>query len=374
VRIQLLHAVREAAVDGVAEPTAADGLAGSFNPAARPDDDAAAAFARLPERWRSVLWLREVECLDATEVGAILGMTAPSADQLSARAFGGLREQLGQAHVHQTETPDCQRTAIRLSGYVAGTLTPRDEIRVRRHLDRCEPCRSRLDEVDDLAPRLRRTVRAVPLALGPVAATSWLMRTRTTSGPLGLRLPGGRSVPGWAERSLAGAAAAVVTLGVTAAVILGARGGRDDEPNGPVTARTQPVDTDRETASGPTGDDVDLTPPDPPASAPRSSTPADTAETPARATAPVTQTSGAPRAAPPPPPRSAGSVTPPPTVGPAPEPDPTPPPAPVLPPVGVIDAVDEVLEPLDLCLGAGPLDDLTGCDEAEGTSPLGGLL
>jgi hypothetical protein len=43
---------------------------------------------------------------------------------------------------------------------------------------------------------------------------------------LGLTLPNGQPVPAWAERAVAGAAAAIVAIGISSAVLVAGRGGR----------------------------------------------------------------------------------------------------------------------------------------------------
>src|SRR5687768_15274999 len=59
----------------------------------------ASAFRSLPERWRSVLWLTEVEGIAPKEAAALLGVTPNNAAQLAVRARAGLRERFVQAHL-----------------------------------------------------------------------------------------------------------------------------------------------------------------------------------------------------------------------------------------------------------------------------------
>jgi DNA-directed RNA polymerase specialized sigma24 family protein len=225
VQLQLLAATRDAAVSRAAL------LAGEPGDEAQPDDTGTAtaadtaqhAFDQLPERWRSVLWLTEVEGLGATAAGVVLGLSPLSALQLHDRALAGLREQFTQAQVASATQADCRRTAVRLGGYVAGTLEARDSVRVRRHLDRCAACRARLDAIDDLAPRLHRHVLPLSPMVLPLAELVWRDRSAVAHGPLGLTLPSGRPLPAWTERALAGATAAVVTVGITAAILAGGR-------------------------------------------------------------------------------------------------------------------------------------------------------
>lgn len=54
------------------------------------------AFARLPHRWRRILWCMEVECLTTTEVSRKLGISRGSVAALAYRARKGLREAYSQ--------------------------------------------------------------------------------------------------------------------------------------------------------------------------------------------------------------------------------------------------------------------------------------
>jgi DNA-directed RNA polymerase specialized sigma24 family protein len=229
VQLQLLAATRDAAIGRAAllSGDPGDELEPDGTRAAADADAAQEAFDRLPERWRSVLWLTEVEGLGATAAGVVLGLSPLSALQLHDRALAGLREQFTQALLASATQADCQRTAVRLGGYVADTLEPRDAVRVRRHLDRCSACRARLDSVDDLAPRLHRHVLPLPPTVLTLAELVWADRSTAGHGPLGLTLPSGRPLPAWSERALAGATAAVITVGISAAILAGGRNTRE---------------------------------------------------------------------------------------------------------------------------------------------------
>lgn len=97
-RPHVLSSVYRAAVDQAYDRTAAP--APSRRSAAEGPDAALAdaAFRSLPERWRAALWLGDVENLEADRVAAILGVSAPVADQLVARGRRGLAGRFAQAH------------------------------------------------------------------------------------------------------------------------------------------------------------------------------------------------------------------------------------------------------------------------------------
>ncbi|MDP9388240.1 MAG: sigma-70 family RNA polymerase sigma factor, partial [Actinomycetota bacterium] len=119
----------------------------------------ARAFSSLPERWRSVLWLTEVEGIPAREVAGMLGVSPNGVAQLAVRARAGLRQRFLQAHLGDGDVRhSCRSTVDHLGAYVAGGLAPRDIAKVDQHLAGGGACRSRRAELEDLAPSLRRAV------------------------------------------------------------------------------------------------------------------------------------------------------------------------------------------------------------------------
>jgi RNA polymerase sigma factor (sigma-70 family) len=165
----------------------------------------ASAFRGLPERWRSVLWLTEVEQLPHREAAPLLGLSPNGVAQLAVRARNGLRERYLQAQVRVTEVrPACRETVERLGAYVAGALSPRDLAKVDQHLAGCDECRDRQAELEDVGGRLRHAAIPLPLALAALVKRRWkLGRVRKAAAWLAQ-----------AERPLAVASAALFTLGV----------------------------------------------------------------------------------------------------------------------------------------------------------------
>lgn len=238
----LLAATRNASLDtlrraGKARPTDTDDLDLVALEAAGPAEaltgagDAAMiaeAFRNLPERWRSVLWLTEVEGVATKDVAEQLGISANGAAQLAVRARAGLRERFLQAHLKGTTDPDCRFSVDRLGAYVGGGLAPRDLAKVDQHLAGCESCRTKKEELEDLGTSLRRIVLPLPLALGAIAATRVdTVLTATVlpiaSGPnAGARIMAAAKNPTpRLQRALAGAAAGVFGLGLLAATFSG---------------------------------------------------------------------------------------------------------------------------------------------------------
>jgi RNA polymerase sigma factor (sigma-70 family) len=124
------------------------------------------AFAGLPERWRAVLWLTEVESLPHVEVAGLLGVSTNAVAQLAARARAGLRECFLQVHVDGPAPEACRFARERLAAHAGGALRTAEAGEVDEHLAGCADCRDRFAEVVDLAGTLRRIGVPVGLVLG----------------------------------------------------------------------------------------------------------------------------------------------------------------------------------------------------------------
>jgi RNA polymerase sigma factor (sigma-70 family) len=234
----LLAATRNSALDalrrnGRSQPTddeALDGPAEDGSPADRVAGDAdaavvAAAFRNLPERWRSVLWLTEVEGVATKDAAQQLGLSPNGTAQLAVRARAGLRDRYLQAHVRNHAKPECRFTVDHLGAYVGGSISPRDLAKVDQHLAGCDDCKARKAELEDMGSTLRRIVLPLPLGLAAVSATkveaALASATTTATTAAGAAGSGMAKVvqlakdPTPAVRRFVGAAAAgILTLGV----------------------------------------------------------------------------------------------------------------------------------------------------------------
>ena len=198
----------------------------------------AQAFRSLPERWRSVLWLTEVEGIPPKEAAALLGVTPNNAAQLAVRARAGLRERFVQAHLQGTEpVPQaCRFTVERLGGYVTGRLAPRELAKVDQHLAGCESCRRRHDELEDVGGSLRRIIIPVPMLLGSTVVAKWQLagagtvadvvsKTATTASAAPAAAAGGAAksieLIGKLQKPLLAAATGIFALGVISASVKG---------------------------------------------------------------------------------------------------------------------------------------------------------
>jgi RNA polymerase sigma factor (sigma-70 family) len=130
----------------------------------------AEAFRNLPERWRSVLWLTEVEGITTKDAADQLGLSPNGTAQLAVRARAGLRERYLQAHLKGDVRPTCRFTVEHLGAYVGGAISPRDLAKVDQHLAGCATCTARKEELEDLGTPLRHLALPIPLALGAFSA------------------------------------------------------------------------------------------------------------------------------------------------------------------------------------------------------------
>ncbi len=256
----LLAATRNAAIDAIrksgrAKPT--DAIADLALPAVATDSVLASedsrlvaeAFRGLPERWRSVLWLTEVEGMPTREVGARLGLSANGVAQLAVRARAGLRERFLQAHLRADVERQCRFTVDRLGAYVAGKLAPRDLAKVDQHLAACAECRERKEQLEDVGRRLRAIVLPLPLLLGPHVLSNFKAANIAGSAAAGgSSLSWTSSLATKAQKPLMAATSGIFALGVISATVLG---GPDAPLRGP---RTPPAaiagsDTDTDASS-----------------------------------------------------------------------------------------------------------------------------
>lgn len=193
----------------------------------------AAAFAGLPERWRSVLWLRDAERLPAGVVAPVVELTAEGVDQLAVRARLGVRDRYLRANVATAADRDCNRAVVRLGAMEDGTLNEADRETLEHHLENCLACADRAVRVGALAAAL--PALAVPpsddLLDRSRAAWTAALASSTATG-LSPRT----------EKVLAGASAFAAAVGVLGAALFGTGGGGD-----PVASPLAPLVADIDT-------------------------------------------------------------------------------------------------------------------------------
>lgn len=117
-------------------------------------------LARLPERQRSALVLRELEGLPHAEIASVLDISEPASRLLVLRARQGL--------VRASEARDASCADIRADLAAAHDRGVRPSERTRAHLGDCERCRAYRKELRGTGRRLR--------ALLPVGPLGWLAK------------------------------------------------------------------------------------------------------------------------------------------------------------------------------------------------------
>lgn len=128
---------------------------------------AARAFAKLPERWRMVLWHTEVEGERPARIAPLLGLSPNAVAALAYRARERLRQMYLQEHLNTTREPACHWTADRLGAHVRGGLPRGERSRVDSHLAACQDCERLWTELSALNAELRGVLG--PLVLGAAA-------------------------------------------------------------------------------------------------------------------------------------------------------------------------------------------------------------
>ncbi|MEV8437200.1 sigma-70 family RNA polymerase sigma factor [Actinosynnema sp. NPDC051121] len=240
-KLELADDVAEVAPEATSVPfsdTAVAGLERSM---------AAKAFARLPERWQTVLWHTEIEGQSPAEVAPLLGLTANGVSALAYRAREGLKQAYLQVHLAETRSERCRATVDRLGAWTRGGLSKRETTQVEAHLDECTNCRALAAELADVNGALRGII--APLVLG-VGATGYLAAAGAgtakaaavaTAAGTGGAAGAAASVP----RQFLGAAASAAALVIAVAIGL-ASGGEQEVPAAqavpaPTTQPAQPT-------------------------------------------------------------------------------------------------------------------------------------
>jgi len=130
------------------------------------------SFSSLPSRWQEVLWYSAVEQMHAAEIAPLLGLTVDAAEQLTARADGGLREAWISAHLNSVAADsDCRWTLEHLGGWSRLELARRDHGKVDAHLAVCARCAIVAGEAKAVSRRLGLVL--LPLAAGIPGSTAY---------------------------------------------------------------------------------------------------------------------------------------------------------------------------------------------------------
>ncbi|MEV6825618.1 RNA polymerase sigma factor [Amycolatopsis sp. NPDC051102] len=118
------------------------------------------AFVGLPDRWRKVLWLTEVEGHTPAELAPSLGLTPNGVSALAYRAREALRQGYLQAHLGAAQTKQCGPTIDMLGSWTRDGLPKRQTEEVETHLVACSSCRALSAELAEINSSFRNGAKA----------------------------------------------------------------------------------------------------------------------------------------------------------------------------------------------------------------------
>ena len=186
--------------------------------------DVRAANARLPERHRLALALRELEDMSYQDIGRVLDITAGAVAQLLLRARLALRRELrlGQVDVEAMD-PGCRARLGEIGALIDGELGPDRAHVLSQHLALCPACRSARASFEQARVTYRAWLPLPILGLGAATARAAEGRALVRFSDTGRRSAGAaRATGAGAGGFLAGRrrAGAMVGSGLVGALLL----------------------------------------------------------------------------------------------------------------------------------------------------------
>lgn len=127
------------------------------------------AYARLPDRWKVLLWHLEIEGASPDQVAQRYGLQVGAVSTLLPRAREGLRQ--GYLLEHLTLVPDteagdeCRLQRPKLAQLVRGALSSADQDRLQEHLTACPGCANALRDLRTVNDHLADVLVASLLGL-----------------------------------------------------------------------------------------------------------------------------------------------------------------------------------------------------------------
>jgi RNA polymerase sigma factor (sigma-70 family) len=205
----------------------------------------AEAFARLPERWRTVLWHTEVEGRSNAEIGELMGLKPTAVAVLAFRARAALREAWLATHLSpRGAAPECRKVWEQLAAYELGSLTTRARERVTAHLDECTRCRRGSVELRAFSARVAGVIAVLGLGGALAAAGGAQPASADSSRSMArvARVPRSPAVRAWATIAGIGTVAVAGTVFTIADAVTGLDAARPpaaaSDPQAPVQRET----------------------------------------------------------------------------------------------------------------------------------------
>ncbi|MDF1486808.1 sigma-70 family RNA polymerase sigma factor, partial [Tessaracoccus caeni] len=176
------------------------------------------AFATLPGRWQSVLWMTEVEGKRAADIAVELDLTPNAAAALSKRA----REALSRAWLQEqvdtrAKEAECRWVLGHVGGHVRRSLSAPQKDRVETHLMSCAGCERATRRIAHIGSSLRLIALLAGGSMSGVAA--WVAAGTAAPATAAAATPQGGSsggTSGGASSGSAGGAAAGSAAGSVA--------------------------------------------------------------------------------------------------------------------------------------------------------------
>ncbi len=125
------------------------------------------AFDELPEKWRQVLWLIEIEGMPPRDIAKELRTSANSVSIMASRARERLRERWYANHIDTSQLPEaCQPFGQDYPSYLGGKLSRKRHSAILEHLEHCEHCPAVLAEAEHSARKLNAIIIPAGLFAG----------------------------------------------------------------------------------------------------------------------------------------------------------------------------------------------------------------
>lgn len=253
-------------------------------------------FMRLPERYREVLWMLDVDELTVAEAAERLDMPPNTVTVLGKRAREALRIAFLEFHLQASgrvaqvpQVSACERSVSMLPKAVRGTLSKRREQQLADHLAECRNCQSKHER----AARINQRYLVGAAAAVMIPAAFGITQMATAPVAVAAASVGVTSGVSAAAVKITAAAASVALVAAVVGSALWAAPAQSEPPVAkPVVAEArEPVPTPTPTKPAPTTEPPEEAEPDP-----------EPAPAPAQVAEPAPASTPPPPAAPPPPP------------------------------------------------------------------------
>lgn len=117
----------------------------------------------LPDDYRALLYLRELEDMSYDDISQVMGMPKNSVGVLLLRARLKFRQEFRMAHIDiDSVEKDCRDMLPLLSAYVDGELPDDKREMVEAHLEACPVCRMSVEEMTEASKSYRALIPLVP--------------------------------------------------------------------------------------------------------------------------------------------------------------------------------------------------------------------